>query len=468
MANVEYWTPEVQQANSQQQVMEYVRGLMQQGRNEEARAELENILQQDRSNTQAIMALGLTFMRERRFQEAAARFEDALASDPKSEPAALLSAICGMRAENPEYAEANFHKALEINPKSMTALTSLARLHRNNNKTDEALQVLQRAVEVDPQATRARLQMANLFLSLGRQQEAVAQLERVLTIEPSNQRAAIQLANLQMEQGRSNDAVSTLTSAMELASNKGPLLAALGRLKLRGEDWAGAEKVFRQLSTTGENQPNPMAQMGLVQALIPQKKLKEAREMLARIPLNRRGSLVQRLYGDAFAIEGRYDAAEESYRAALREMPNGEEALSRIDAAKAAENGSPEAVLALYRSEFDRLREELRGGRGRRPQFRQGQGQGRRGGPLAGRLRGQLGGRMGGWAQGQAGGGAARMGGGGLGGGAGPAMAGPGRFREWMGAQGGNDPDAPQGGPGPRGGFLRELIARRRQNGPQS
>jgi len=471
MPDSEEWVPNVEQVGGDEsQRMNYIRGLVSEGRTEEARAELHTLIEQDPKNTRALMAYGLSLMRDKRLADAVQYFEQAMAVDPKNAVAPLLAAMAGVQGDNPEYAEANFHKALAIRPTSIQALTGLAQLHQRNKKPDEAVAVLEHALEIDPQSERVRQRLAAAYSTMGRDPEARAQLEYALSIKPGDQVTALQLARLCNKMDEPDEALKTLEAALAAAPTDARLLLAVGRSKLAKGDFAGAEAAVRKAMTAprgpaqgapqfvqggGKAQrPNLLMQIALVRALIPQKKLTEAREILGRAPRGGRAkALVQRLYGDAFAIEGKFDAAEQSYHAALLQMRDGEAALATINAAKATKPApTGAALIKLYTDEFARradAREENRGAidreklreRLRERRAQNGGGQGRIGALLSQRMaaRAQQGG--GGFQQGFAG----RMQrGGGL------ALA-P-----------GDTTPAGGGGPAnPRAGFLRALMARR-------
>lgn len=133
---------------------------------------------------------------------------------------------------------------------------------------------------------------------------------------------------------------------------------SLGRMRLRAEDYAGAEATLRPLTT---GQRGGMARIALVQALIPQGKLTEARTLLASSSRGARTpSLVHRLYGDAFVAEEKWSAAEKSYRAAVSALrEGGDEMLARIDAQKAANPKATGAdLMKIYTDAFEARRAE--------------------------------------------------------------------------------------------------------------
>lgn len=384
MSDSEDWMPNVEQVGSDQnQSMGYVRSLMREGKIDEARAELQRIIEAEPDNTQALMAYGMSMQAERRFEEASDLYERVMEIEPDNIAGPMLAASVGVQGDNSEYAEANYHKALAITPTSMPALMGLARLHMSNEKSEAALEVLERAIEIDPQSGMIRRQLARILSNLDRPDEARAHLQHMLTVRPGDQPSTLLLAYMYNEEGQSDKAMMVLEDAINIHPEDPRLKIAVARSKLEQNDYEGAEAVLRRVISGGEmagqgqrpriggwrpgqfmrRRPNWGAQLTLVQALVPQGKLKEAREILGKAPRNKATApLVQRLYADTFAAEGNYDAAEQSYRAAVLGLKHGEEVLQSIDDEKAAEaNMTADKLVALYTDKYDdALRQQAR------------------------------------------------------------------------------------------------------------
>lgn len=305
-----------------------------------------------------MLAYGVSLVREKRLDEAAPYVERVQEIDPTNTTAALMAAQIGVRGGNSEYAEANYHKALQADPRNMRALMGLARLHNQNKKPEAAIEVLKTAVEVDPQSARVRRQLAALLRQNSQADEAKAQLEHALAANPSDRGTAVQLANVCMRDGDKAEAISILEKALEGQPGNRRLTMSLGRMKLRAEDYEGAETVLRPLASS---ERGALARIALVQSLIPQHKLSEARSLLARSSRgSKTSSLVHRLYGDAFVEEEKWESAEQSYRAGVAAMrQGGDELLAEIDAAKAANPGaSGAALIQIYKDVFAAKRAE--------------------------------------------------------------------------------------------------------------
>jgi tetratricopeptide (TPR) repeat protein len=273
-----------------------------------------------------------------------------------------------MRSGNPEYAETSYHKALELDPTSIPALMGLAALHEQQQRPDEAIEVLNRAVETDPQSANVRRRIAAALVRREQFEDARAHLAFALTTNPGDQRTTMQLVRLLVRTDKADEAITVLNAALEHNPGNRALLKRLGDLKLMLKDFAGAEAAFVEILDKDEQRnSDDRARLSMARALIAQRKLPEARAILSKVNRRNMRGAVQRLYGDAFAAEGQVEDAERSYRAAFIHMPDGQEALVRVERAK-AELKSPEGreILALYVKELDVLREARQANAARR------------------------------------------------------------------------------------------------------
>lgn len=366
-SNQTNWTPNVQQVEpTDPQRMQFVRGLLRDNRLQEAQSELVKMLQQEPRNTQFLMMLGMTSMRLQQYEDAATSFELVMDIDPKNRFAPIAAAHVGMRGDNSEYAETYFHKALEIDPTSVQALTGLATLHERQKLPDAAIEALERAVEIEPNSASVRRRLAGVMARADKTDGAKEQLKSALIANPGDPRLTLQLARLHSEEDDNGKALAVIEDALERNPESQPLLLALGQARMAEEDYPAAADAFRKVLKDEGRRPNPRARIGLAQALIAQKDLTDARAMLSGINQRRYNPAVQRLYGDAFAAENNVEEAENSYRSALLHMPDGHEALAKIDQAKKADGKMTGAkVLKLYDEEFERRHDAIREGENR-------------------------------------------------------------------------------------------------------
>jgi len=301
------------------------------------------------------------------------------------------------------------------NPKSIAALRGLSRLHLRNDKPEAAAEVLERAIDIDPQSQILRSRAATVLIRLERYDEAREHLEYSFSLHPTDAATAAMLATTYRNLGRHGDALRVLREVLMQAPDNPQALVAMGDLLVSQGSFVEAEQALRRVvqhegsaaggvagfggggrfpqqpqggfgpaqgapagGTAGlaggvaqgrggggqiisriagflRNRPRLVARILLVRALIPQDKIGEARELLNTMPrTGNTGAVVQRLYGDAFAAERNFDAAEESYRAALMHGEDGEARLREIDERLEAGEFAPQERLRLYTDAIDR------------------------------------------------------------------------------------------------------------------
>ncbi|SIT15270.1 Lipopolysaccharide biosynthesis regulator YciM, contains six TPR domains and a predicted metal-binding C-terminal domain [Roseivivax lentus] len=356
------WRPNVSQvAQDDSERMNFVRGLMRDGRTAEAQAELTDMLARDPQNTRIMLTLAISHLRSNELEQAAAVLEQLMRVDPKNRMGPLLAASVGLRGGNAEYAETHYQKALQADPTSIPALTGLASLHEQQNHLDQAVEVLSHAISLNPESAAIRRQMARLLAKRDDPGGAAVHLRHALDTHPKDVRTATALARLHFQNDETGAAIKVVEETLVHSPDSRPLLQLLGTLKIATRDYAAAEMALGKVLEAAEPQRGlSNVRIAMARALIPQKKLTEARAMLAQV--NRRNLLpvVQRLYGDAFAAESRFEDAENSYRSSMIHMPEGEEAIARVEQAKAVlKSPDGKAVLQIYEAEFANLRESF-------------------------------------------------------------------------------------------------------------
>ena len=129
---------------------ELVRDLLQEGRVDEAEAQLEKALQIEPNDAEAHSNLGNVLHKKKRLAEAIAQYQ----------------------------------RALELQPTFAVAHHNLANVLLEQGRVDEAVAHYQRALELQPDFLAARNNLGQVLLQLGRADEAQAQLTRALALRP--------------------------------------------------------------------------------------------------------------------------------------------------------------------------------------------------------------------------------------------------------------------------------------------
>ena len=355
------WAPKVTRVSAdQRERMIFANSLIREKKFEDAKQELETLLAKDPNSYNVHMGLGLILQAQGQYEGAVQYFQRAKTLDSMQAQPLYLAGICELRLGNLDKAETLLTGAAELDPKLPAVHVGLAQLESRRNEFAKAISHLSDALELDPQLTAARMLRARLLNRAGDNEGAVSDIEELLESRPDHRGATVMLANWYDQQGMHEKGASLLLQALERKSDDPAVWTTLGRLRNNARDYAAAESSYREALKL---RPKRLAsKVGLVEVLIPQGKVEEAREILKTI--SRRGpmaGIVHRLSGDAFFAEGKHREAVESYRAALIRRPNSEAILESLDKEPAG-NGKADwlSLAEQYRSEIKKAQDDAR------------------------------------------------------------------------------------------------------------
>jgi tetratricopeptide (TPR) repeat protein len=355
------WKPKVTRVSAdQRERVIFANSLIRERKFNEAKQELETILANDSNSYSAHMGLGLILQAQGQYEGAVQYFQRAKALDSRQAQPLYLAGLCELRLGDLDKAETLLTGAAELDPKLPAVHVGLAQLESRRNDFAKAISHLSDALELDPQLTPARMLRARLLNKAGESDDAVADIEELLESTPDHRGATVMLANWYDQQGMHEKAAGLLLQALERKSDDPAVWTTLGRIRNNAKDYAAAESCYREGLKL---RPKRLAsKVGLVEVLIPQGKVEEAREILKTI--SRRGpmaGIVHRLSGDVFFAEGKHREAVESYRAALLRRQNSEAVLESL-AKEPAGNGTADwlSLAEQYRSEIKKVQEDAR------------------------------------------------------------------------------------------------------------
>ncbi len=353
------WTPSVRRVNSDaRERLQYVVSLMREDRFDEARDELLTMLQEDEKSTQARMMLGSLYLRQEMHSDALDQFKQVIANDPLQVQAHVWAGTCCLRLNDLDQAKALLQTALDLDSKQARAHVGLAQVLAQTGQAAQAMSHVEEALRLDPQMAPARLLMAQLLSDAGNVDAAIDELNGFVETNPDHMGASVRLAMMERSKGNNARSVELLEAALQTNPRSGRIWDLLGRMKMVVKDYEGAERAFTEVIELDTQ--DRAAPFRLVDVLIKQGKLDQARDILQTLP--RRGrmtSVVHRYYGDIYAARQHYDEAVLSYRASVLHTPDGERTLAEIEAA-AGPNADSEAKVPHFRAAFDRLRDKRR------------------------------------------------------------------------------------------------------------
>ena len=173
---------------------------------------------------------------------------------------AVFSAACGdaqMKAERfmtagdayfeegRNYAAAiEYRNAIKQRPDSSAAHRKLGLAHLAAGDAGAAYRAFTRAVDLDPADVEPRLEAGRLLLRAGMYDLAHVRAEQVLERDPENLDAQIVAGRSLAQLRRTDEALAQLTLAAATRKDARAYVA-IGEIKQRGGDMAGAEKAFR-------------------------------------------------------------------------------------------------------------------------------------------------------------------------------------------------------------------------------
>jgi tetratricopeptide (TPR) repeat protein len=197
------------------------------GRNAEAGARFEQVLQIKPDDAQAHNNLGIMLVRAGRVQEGMAHIERAVQVSPGYAEAYYNLGLALVRAGKPEDAIRNYERALQIDPESAETHDRLAEALAETGRMQAAIPHWKRALQLNPGFAEAHNNLGFALVLAGKAQEAMVHLEQALRINPDYPMACYNLARLKAtlpptQGGDPVRAVSLARRACELTGYQSP------------------------------------------------------------------------------------------------------------------------------------------------------------------------------------------------------------------------------------------------------
>ena len=189
---------------------------------DQARRRFASVLNADKNQLQALLALAELETQLGRAAEALAVLERAADAHPNAfDPRARLVANL-MRQGKTEQARARAEEALSRNPSSMAAYELLGSVQMSEGDTRGAMATYRRFVDVHPKAARAHFAKGRAEFSAGMAKEAEASLREAIALDKAFVPAQTALVELLMRQKRAEPALE-IARAVQTDSPKSPL-----------------------------------------------------------------------------------------------------------------------------------------------------------------------------------------------------------------------------------------------------
>lgn len=329
------WMPQVRRINApdvgEQGKLRFIRSLIGERRFDEALEELRQLLYATPRSYLGNINMGRLLERKGEVERAVEHFEAARAANPTRVEAPLLAGKAYITLKDLDHSGEAFEAALGLDPKQASAHLGMAQVHFFRNDLAQAEKYLGQALTLDPQLKQAHTLQVRIHKRRSDDNAAQQSIEEILKSGPNRVRPVIALARIHLRSDRVNEAIELLESAAGDRQDNDQLWLLLGRAKLSGKDYAGAEKAFTRAL---EIDPRKFdIALHLIDTLIPQGKVTEAKKLLDRLPeMARRRGRVQATYAKVHMAAQQYKQAAASYRAALLRRKDGEAIVTEIAA----------------------------------------------------------------------------------------------------------------------------------------
>lgn len=181
--------------------------------------------------------LGATLLQQGKLDEAIAQLRKAVELDPKYAGAHLNLAYAYDRQGQAEEAIAQYRKVIELTPENVYAHNNLGVLYDKQGRYKEAIEAFERTLEIDPSNATALQNLKNAKKSRGiveERAERFAQARKEVAARPDDPRAAYELGRLHAAFNEKDEALDWIAKALALGFDDFKFLKddpALVRLK---------------------------------------------------------------------------------------------------------------------------------------------------------------------------------------------------------------------------------------------
>ncbi|MBF0306219.1 MAG: tetratricopeptide repeat protein [Alphaproteobacteria bacterium] len=226
--------------------------------------------------------------------------------------------------------------AVDLDAKSAKPRVALAQALFQLGDDEGGAAELDRALRLDPQNVAARTMLARMRNKAGDTEGAAAELEAVLRVDPDQPKALRRLTKLHVRQGDTDGAARVMENALAERPGDMRLLVGLSKLRAQAGEHGLAEAALRGAL---EGRPHSLStKLRLVDTLLAQGKLDEARDLLDSLPARGRVQAhVLAGWGRLHLAQGQPRQAAESFRAALLRGEGGEAKVAAVEAATATD-----------------------------------------------------------------------------------------------------------------------------------
>jgi tetratricopeptide (TPR) repeat protein len=293
---------------------------IQMGLAQDATRHLERLRQQYPDESALGVKLARCQIQTQNYREARATLENVIAQDKSNVDAyAGLANLLHDRMDDPDRADTVLAQMIVANPKSPEAYVARARYHQAHKAADKARADIQKAEELSPKNLAVLLTAADLAMQGGKSAQAKEYLDRALSSYPDDEQVYEARAMWAQNAGK----VQTAIDEREKIKNPHALLSLIA-LQLQKRDVPAVRETIKKMRKAGYAEP--ILDFFEGQALVAESQWRKASYALERVrpDLMRYGPLLQQLdlsLGDCYERLGLPDRQIVVYQRLLDRDP---------------------------------------------------------------------------------------------------------------------------------------------------
>jgi tetratricopeptide (TPR) repeat protein len=212
------------------------------GKPDQAISLYKSVLDNDESNLDALINLGMLSEQENDLEKALTYYRKASDIYPDSVTPLLLAGKACLSNAASEDARKYLEKALAIDTGNPDVHYNLALTFYNSGNYDESIKHFTDYLESKPDNIEATYNLALAFIKAGKNEDALIKLETVIKYEPTHARALYHAGNINRELGKNEDAEDLLRLSAHYMPERADVHFALASV-LRQEDETKEEAI---------------------------------------------------------------------------------------------------------------------------------------------------------------------------------------------------------------------------------
>ena len=273
---------------------------------------------------QAQTSLARLAMADGNTDEAEDRISKVLALDSRNGDALMLRAVIAMQQEKPADAVTYLNSVLTDSPNSARALMLLGQAYMLRGQIELGKEQYYRAIEANPSDASVPVAFADVLAQRQEYSQAENVLDRYLARDPNNLAALRAMAQVRL---RKQDWLGAQQIAEKLKTLEGGQTTSEqieGSVLQAQKKFGASNAIFQQLYAQNPNLQQPIA--AVVQNYMQSGKKEEAKAFLADVlKTNPKNATANMLLGSVYEVEGAKDKADTAFKEAIAAAPDSSE-----------------------------------------------------------------------------------------------------------------------------------------------